>query len=232
MSYLISGSKFLLHRVRRDPMAIGAMLMPFIFGLLIRFGVPLLEQMTSRSFSSLYTALDMILAMLAPTLTSIAFATVMLEEVDDRIATFYCVTPFGKRGYLLTRIGLPILVSSMMNVIILTLFSLSERPWSLTLALIGMGALQAVIISLIVVAMSSNKVEGMTVARLATTTLVSMFFPFFISNWTQYLVLMLPAFWLGKALQSGQSIYVLVSVLESMIWIWLLSRIMIRKLEK
>ena len=62
-----------------------------------------------------------------------------------------------------------------------------------------MGGLQTVIISMIVVAVSSNKAEGVTVARLATTTLVSMFFPFFITSWTQYLVSMLPVFWLGRS---------------------------------
>ena len=210
---------------------IGAMLMPVLFGIIFKVGLPTLEGVLGKSFYALYPAIDMILSMLAPTLTSVAFATVMLEEIDDKIATFYCVTPFGKSGYFITRIGIPIVVSSIANFIILSIFSLMERSPAMTFTLIVMGAFQAVMVSFIVVALSANKVEGMTVARLATTMLITMFFPLFIHGWLQYTAAIIPAFWMGKALHTQQPLYVLISVVESVVWIWILAKRVMKKLE-
>ena len=89
--------------------------------------------------SPYYGLIDVIFAMLSPAMFCFAAAMVVLEETDEKTAAYLFVTPLERRGYLAARLGIPAAV---------LLFAAG-------------GTLQGVIAALLILAFSSNKLEGM-----------------------------------------------------------------------
>lgn len=51
---------------------------------------------------------------------------VMLGEIDDNISKYLIITPIGKSGYLISRLGIPAILAFAITVILLLTFSLTK----------------------------------------------------------------------------------------------------------
>ena len=153
-----------------------------------------------------------------------------LEEIDDKVSRYFTVTPLGKSGYLFTRLGVPSVISAIIAFIVLLFFSLEKLPVGMTVGLAFLGSIQAIIVSLMIVTLSTNKLEGMAVTKLSALTLLGIPVPFFIKGMVQYTVGFLPSFWVGKAMQSNGYINLLIALLVASVWFYVLASKLIKKL--
>lgn len=180
-------------------------LAPILAGIFFRFAVPLLETVLTNCFqveaalSTYYKLIDILFAMLTPDMFCFVSAMVALEERDEKTVAYLFITPLGKTGYLFARLGVPSAIAFLATVILLPVFKLTTLSAMSILLLAAGGTLQGMIASLLILAVSSNKLEGMAVAKLSGLVILGAAVPFFVRSNVQYLVSPLPSFWIGKA---------------------------------
>lgn len=218
----------ILAYMRRDMMLFAACLAPILAGLLFRFGIPLLEAALTDWFSisailsPYYALIDILFAMLSPTMFCFISAMVSLEEADEKTAIYLFITPLKKTGYLSARLAVPAATAFLITVILLPIFKLTTVSSIAILLLAASGTLQGIIVALLILTLSSNKLEGMAVTKLSMLTIFGAVIPFFIKDNIQYLLFLLPSFWIGKAACENKLLYILPAFTCSAIWIYFL----------
>ena len=225
----------MLAYMRRDMMLFAACLTPILAGLLFRFGIPLLETALTDWFhmsaiiSPYYALIDILFAMLSPVMFCFVSAMVSLEEADEKTAVYLFVTPLGRNGYLAARFCVPAVAAFLVTIVLFPIFKLTSlSPVDVVLLTVG-GALQGIIISLLILTLSSNKLEGMAVTKLSSLMIFGAVIPFFIKHNIQYVIAMLPSFWIGKAICENVLLYMLPAFALSAMWIGLLLKRYLRK---
>lgn len=226
----------MLAYMRRDMMLFAACLAPILAGLLFRFGIPLLEAVLTDWFhmpaiiSPYYALIDILFAMLSPAMFCFVSAMVSLEEADEKTAVYLFVTPLGRNGYLAARFCIPAVVAFLVIIVLLPIFKLTSLSLVDILLLAAGGAVQGVIISLLILTLSSNKLEGMAVTKLSSLMIFGAAVPFFIKHNVQYVISPLPSYWIGKAIFENVSLYMLPAFALSAMWICFLLKRYLRKI--
>lgn len=224
----ISFKQFLL-QISRDSMLLVICLSPIITGIIFKFSIPIAEKFFCDYFektvilSPYYLLFDIFLAIVTPYMFCFASAMVILEEKDTNITNYLSVTPMGKTGYLLSRLGFPAIISAMFSIIVLLFFSLTDTGILITAALAALTAPIGAIISLLIVSLSSNKVEGMAIAKLGGLIMIGVAIPFFITDTRQYLGAFLPSFWVTKIVIDFSTGNLLMGIIVIAAWVYLLS---------
>lgn len=215
--------------MRRDMMLFASCLAPILAGFFFRLAIPFLEVILTDHFhkraiiSPYYKLVDILFAMLSPTTFCFVSAMVSLEERDEKTAVYLFVTPLMKTGYLFARLVVPAVAAFLVTVILLPVFKLTALSSIAVLLLAAGGTLQGMIVSLLVLTISSNKLEGMAVTKLSMLTVFGAAIPFFIKSNIQYAIFPLPSFWIGKAIFENMPLYMLPAFVLSAMWIcfWL-----------
>lgn len=226
----------MLKVVIQDKMLFAALMSPALAGIAIHFGVPFAEKMLIQVtglptvLSPYYGLFDIFFASLTSVMFCFISAMVVLEEHDDHIDRYFFITGLGWSGYFVSRIILPEILALVMTVILLPMFELIK--WSVVeiLFLSLTGSLQGIVISLLIVTLSSNKLEGMAVTKLTSLIMFGAIVPFFVPAPFALSVFFLPSFWMGKAVFDGKPIVMLLSVFVAVIWILILKRKYDRKM--
>ena len=230
MKKILSSTIQVFRQIKSDPMMFASCFTPFIMGALIKFGIPFLERITEFSLQGYYPIFDLLLSIMAPVLLCFAFAMITLEEIDDKVSRYFSITPLGKAGYLFTRLVVPAIISAVIAYIVLLLFSLEKLSIGMTICLALLGSVQAIIVSLMIITLSGNKLEGMAVTKLSALTLLGIPVPFFVKGMFQYTVGFLPSFWVGKAIQNNGYIYLIIALIVSSVWFSILASKLLKKL--
>lgn len=223
MKAIYASFKQYLRFIKRDKMLLVICFMPIVCGFIFRYGIPFLNlqliKYLSLDLSAYYSLVDIFYGIVNATMFCIVSALVILEERDDHLINSLFVTPLGKNGYLVSRLGIPALLSFIITLILFPIFHLTSFSLGMAFVFICAGTLQGTIISLLVVSLSSHKLEGMAVAKMASLESMVILVPFFVKDATSYLLSWIPSFWIGKALILNQSFFLLVAIVISMIWI-------------
>lgn len=226
----------MLAYMRRDLMLVAVCIVPVLAGLMFRFVIPIFETVltdwlhTSEIIAPYYSLIDVFFAMLSPAMFCFVSAMVCLEEDDENTAKYLFVTPLGKNGYLVARFCIPSIIAFVVTVVLLPFFKLTFLSLIEVVLLALVGTLQGIIIALLILTLSSNKLEGMAVSKLATSMIIGAVIPYFIKGNIQYVLFPLPSFWIGKAICDNQLIYFLPAFALSAIWIFVLVKRYLKKI--
>lgn len=218
----------MLKFMSKDMMLLAAGLAPFLMGAAIRFGIPLIDR-TLIAFSGkpqilgpYYSLFDIFYAEITPAMFCFIAAMVMLEERDDHINRYLFVTELGKRGYYISRILVPAIAAFIITVALLPVFRLAVSSFAKILFLSLSGTLQGIIIALLVVNLSSNKLEGMALTKCSSLMMLGAMGPYFIRRPYSHILFFMPSYWTGLEITEGNAFYMLPAVLVSGIWILIL----------
>lgn len=215
----------MLKLIRQDRMLLAAGLAPLLAGIAILYGVPLAEDglalLTGAEavLAPYYALFDLFFASLTPTMFCFIAAMVMLEERDDHIDRYLSATALGRNGYYISRTVLPDLAAFAVTAILLPVFHLSPLSAGAILLLSLAGSLQGMIIALLIVTVSSNKLEGMAVTKLSSLMTLGAVIPYFVPAPFSFGFSFLPSFWMGKAMMERSLIYLLPSIAAAGCWI-------------
>lgn len=226
----------MLTYMRRDRMLFAVCFAPVPIGFVFRFAIPFLEAvLTDRLhmpaiMAPYYALADAFFAMLSPAMFCFVSAMVSLEEADEGTAAYLFVTPLGKNGYLTARLLIPSAAAFLVTVILLPVFRLTSLSLSAVVLLAAGGTLQGVIASLLILTVSSNKLEGMAVSKLSGLMISGAAIPFFIRDNFRYVLFPLPSFWIGKAACESKMLYMLPAFVLSAIWICSLLKRYLRRI--
>lgn len=222
--------------VRRDRMLFVACFAPILAGLFFKFAIPVIEKMAvdligvTAVFSPYDGLFDLFFSMLTPMMFCFTAAMVILEEHDNSIEQYLFVTTLGRKGYLISRIGIPAIIALIATLILLPIFKLSALSTIGIVFFSIMGALQGVTIALLIVTLSTNKLEGMAVTKVSTLTILGAFVPYFVPHPIQYALSFLPSFWVGKTMIDNKPIDTLMALLLAFVWIFLLMKKYLKKI--
>ena len=213
----------MLRLIRRDRMLLAAGAAPLLAGVALRCGVPAAEEVlvrcTGTALSPYYGLFDILLASLTPVMFCFIAAMVMLEERDDHIDRYLSATALGRTGYFISRIVLPALAAFAVTAILLPVFHLRPLSAGAILLLPLTGSLQGVIIGLLIVTVSSNKLEGMAVTKLSSLMMLGAVIPYFVPAPFCFGFSFLPSFWMGKAMMERTLLYLLPSIAAAGLWV-------------
>ena len=213
-----------------------ALMSPIFAGIAIYFGVPVAEKLLIQEtglravLTPYYGLFDIFFASLTPVMFCFIASMVVLEENDEHIDFYLFITGLGKKGYFVSRMVLPALLAFLITVILLPVVKLTALSGVEIILLSLAGSLQGIVIALLIVAISSNKLEGMAVTKLASLMIFGAVAPFFVPSPIDLCVFFLPSFWMGKAAAEGKPVVMLLSFFAAVIWIFILKRKYDRKL--
>lgn len=217
--------RHMLRFVSRDMMLLAAGLAPILAGIAIRFVVPLGEimliEMTGMScvLQPYYGLFDVFYASIAPVMFCFVSAMVMLEERDDHIDRYLMVTELGYGGYVISRIVLPGIAAFLVTGVLLPMFKLIVMSFVMMVLLALPGALQGIIIALLIVTISSNKLEGMAVTKLSTLIIMGAVVPYFVPKPVCYVFSFLPSYWMGYGAQTENWVWMIPGIFVAAIWV-------------
>ena len=174
---------------------------------------------------------DLFLCLITPYMFCFASSMVMLTEYDENITGYLAVTPIGKKGYILSRLLIPCVISFFASLLLIGWFSLTY--WTLGMALITcfLTSILCIAISLLLFSFSHNRVEGMAMAKLSGLLMLGLPVPFFLVSKVQYLFSPLSSFWIAKMCFEENFLFLLPAILTSLIWILLLYQKFERKIR-
>lgn len=215
-----------LKQIRHDFMLAICIAAPIIMGAAFRFLLPLLENILCSYFSMdviltpYYILFDLLLAIMTAIMFCFAGVLVVLEELDDGIAKYLAVTPLGKRGYVLSRIGLPTVLATFYTVLVLGVFTVSGVSWRMMICFAIGGGLTGILTALLVIAFAKNKLEGMVYIKLCGLLIAGIPVAYFVKGPAQYLCAVLPSFWLAKLCITAQYVFLAPAVILSALFIF------------
>jgi fluoroquinolone transport system permease protein len=225
-----------VRQVFKDSMLAAVCFAAAVTTVFIRFGVPLLEgylcaylQKTSV-LADYYLLFDLLLALIVPYLLCFASAMMMLTEYDENITAYLAVTPVGKPGYILSRIGFVAVFGFAASAFLLARFSLTAWPPEILVPACLFSVLTSMAASMLLFSFSHNRVEGLALGKLSGLLLMGMPVPFFVRTNVQYLFSPLPSFWLAKFCLRQNTVFLLFALLTALAWILLPYRRFGRKL--
>lgn len=218
----------MLKFVRKDMMLLAAGLSPLLIGVAILFGIPFIEKelvlITGLPFvmAPYYSLFDILYTAITPVIFCFIAAMVMLEEHDDHIDRYLFVTRLGKSGYFVSRLVIPGIVAFAVTVVLVPIFMLSGLSAAMIIFLSLTGTLQGIIIALLVVSISSNKLEGMALTKMSSLLMLGAIGPYFIPKPYGYLLSFMPSFWTGAVITENNPVLMLPAIIISIIWIYIL----------
>ncbi len=237
MKSIMSSFKQMLRCVRHDGMLFMSCIVPLLCGSFFQYGIPLAEKLLTGYFKRVeillpyFAMFDLLLFVTTPMMFSFVAAMVILEEIDVHISGYLAVTPLGRRGYLMSRIGIPALLSFVITLVVISIFSLTSTALGTLLVIDFVGTAQGLMIALMIVSFSSNKLEGMAVTKLSSLMVLGCMVPFFLTGNIEYVASFLPGFWMAKIMQKCDLINVFAGFLTSLLWIICLSKKFYQKIS-
>lgn len=228
MKPLMKSFLIFIRQIARDSMLYAVCIAPLLAAGFFWYGVPYLEGLLCGYFgqasilAGYYLLFDLFLAVLTPYMFCFASSMVILTEYDENMASYLAVTPVGRRGYLLSRLVFPAVISFFISGILLRLFALTVWTLPMLLTVCLLSSLLSIAVTLLLVSFSHNRVEGMALAKLSGILMIGLPVPFFLTSNIQHLFSLLPSFWIAKLSLEIRYLYLLPALLTSGLWIWVL----------
>ena len=226
----------MLKLIRRDGMLLAAGTAPPLAGAAIRYGIPFGEEILVRCtgraavLGPYYGLFDAFFACLTPVMLCFISAMVMLEEHDEGIDRALFVTGLGREGYFVSRTLLPALVAFGVTLVLLPVFHLTALSFGMIALLSLAGALQGILIALLIVTTAANKLEGMAVAKLSSVIILGAAIAYVVPAPHRTGFAWLPSFWVGMGVAKDSPGALLLSALLSWLWIRVLQRLYAKKI--
>jgi fluoroquinolone transport system permease protein len=156
--------------LKGDPMLMLSMAVPFILWALMQFLIPWVIEMVmvqwSFDISPYYRQAGTFFLMLIPMMMGMVYGFILLDERDGGIITAISVTPTGKTGYLMLRMGIPLVISFVAILLFLILLDLTGSLSLVQLIIISVViASQSLILLLFLGAFAENKVMGLAISK-------------------------------------------------------------------
>ncbi len=190
-----------LRHAARDPVLMVGFFAPIALLIVSRFGFPAAAEGLSRSSSfdlyaySSFTGIT--LAITIPMLIGTMTGLLMLDERDEGLISYYAVTPFMRRGYMLYRLILPMVLAVLLSGIYLVFSGRFEYHLG-NLAVLVLLALEAPCYTLFLAAFAANKVEGLALSKISGLFIAGTMVVYFVPGVWQLLGTWLPSYWIAK----------------------------------
>jgi fluoroquinolone transport system permease protein len=188
-----------LRSVRRDPLLRLILVLPILIVLLLRLGLPDLTARVQEAYrlnlAEYYGWFTAVIALLVPMLTGIVVGFLLLDQRDDHTLSALQVTPLTLAGYLVYRLGMPVVVSVLLTAAVLWGGALVPLDGVDILLISAAAAPTAPLMALFLAAFAANKVQGLALQKASGVFLLPPMFAYFLPAPWNWLMAVFPAFW-------------------------------------
>lgn len=219
-----------------DIILAGVIFAPILMGAAFKFLIPLLEVELCELFGKneilqpYYLSFDLVLVAATPVMFVFSGVMVILEEIDNGIARYLIVTPLGKNGYIISRIGITSVISFVYVAALALIFHISDISNIQIFICAILSSVLGIMISFLIITLSHNKVEGMALSKLSGLLIVGMIIPFFVQSPIKYLVAFLPTFWMAEYCFTNNILLAALSLVIASAFIFIFNRRFIKKI--
>lgn len=227
---LMSGD---VRNVQRDPMLRWFVLIPIGVALLMRFGVPLLNEVAAARWGFTLEPYDALIAsfylFLMPGLVGMVSGFLLLDQRDDHTLTALRVTPLPFWQYLLYVLGVPTLLGALVGALFIEATGLVELPTAAVIGAAAAAAPIAPVYALFLARFASNKVEGFALAKAVGVIQIPPVLAWWVDEPWQWLFGLVPYYFPAKVVWSAAeggpvAIYVIGALASQAVLLWLLLR--------
>lgn len=188
--------------IGRDPLLRWMILFPLLLAVLVRWGIPPLEEFLSARYAfslAPYHPLLMSFVLTAmPMLSGMVIGFLLLDQRDDRTLSALQVTPLALNGYLAYRLGLPMAMSLVSTLAVLPVTGYADLGFlSLLLAALA-AAPVAPFYALSLGAFAGNKVQGFALTKAMGVLLAIPVAAWFVREPWQWVFGLVPLYWPAK----------------------------------
>lgn len=190
--------------IRRDSFLRWILAIPLIIGALLRWGLPALTSWLAQAhdfdltpYHTLITSYLVVL--MIPLILGQVLGFMLLDERDDGTLRALLVTPMPIEGYLLYRIGIPLLGSSVLALAVLLAASVVPLPWYQLAPIAVLYAFETPMMTLLMASMCENKVQGFAFSKTVGNVMLIPVAAYFLDPPWQYAAGVFPPFWPLKA---------------------------------
>jgi len=192
----------------KDPVILVGFFGPLILIILTRFGFPKLAQWLDLTYSfDLYAYKDftaVLLVVTIPMLLGMINGLLILDERDENLISYFAVTPLMRKGYLLYRSTLPMILSTFFTLLFFLLSGLTKLHLEHFLMLLLL-VIEAPWFALLVAAFSANKVEGLALYKIgALSFLAGPILIFFVPEVWRWVGVLIPTYWPAIVFMAGE----------------------------
>lgn len=209
-----------LRQAHRDPMLEVLLYAPLVILGLLRFGLPPLERLllsaTSFDLGPHYPFIFSLIPMLMPLMVGMVVGFILLDERDEDILTAVAVSSVSPSSYLLYKILLPLLYSSMLSFASLHLAGPSVYPLLASVPGVLVASLLAPTVAFFLAAFAENKVTGLVLAKGAGLILIFPIAGYLLPGYWSFAMAPAPSFWISLHFTS-------LAADEAMAWPFLLA---------
>lgn len=183
-----------LKNIFRDKALFMVLFVPFIFIILINYGLPVLLHYypVVNDFTIAILAFACLLTSIFP---AYVLSFVMLDEKDLGLIPVLRISPFAFSQFLLYRIVFLYLLSFVLILITLVLTDLLPNNLLKMVILSATTAFLAPLAFLTIVLLAKNKIEGVTYFKLVNTLMALPLIAFYIDHPAVYLSWLVPVYW-------------------------------------
>ena len=218
----------MVKQITREMMMIMLVIAPVLAGTFFRIGISILEKYVLSRYGlesilvSYYEMFSWLLAMLIGMLFAFVGGLVILGEIDDNITKYIMITPAGMKGYLWSRIMIPAILSGIAALVCIPIFSLVSLGFYTLVVMVIATMLNGIVTALLVVSISSNKVEGMAIGKISGFFCMAFFIPLLVRGMIKYVFILFPMFWIGEWNIFGGVEKLIIAFFEFALWIYFL----------
>ena len=211
-----------LKNTRRDPTLLLMLWVPLLIWGVIRFGVPQIAVWVPE-LENYYIALLTFFSLLIAVFPGFLVSFLLLDEKDKQLFSIVKVTPVSLSGFLLTRIVFMVVLGFVFSVGLLVFNGLLMLPWYAIACMSLLSALQVPIFVLLISTVAKNKVEGMTLLKVANVVIFIPAALFFVNSGWINLFGIFPVFWVYKlaCVPLGSNYFIVAGI--GLLWILFLN---------
>lgn len=227
----------LIKQMWNDWILCASLFVPIFCGIVFVLGIPALEKWLCDYFrceyilQPYYPMFQLVLLLLPALIMAFISVMVVLDEIDNGIAKYLCVTPLNRQGYLLTRFGINCIAIIPYTIIVNILFSLHSFPIIEILIISILFSVVGYIVAFAIATLSKNRVEGMAFVKLISMVfLLGLPIPYILVNNWQYVFAALPTFWIARFSKFLSVKDFLITLICCLLWYWILRRKFIKRI--
>jgi len=197
-----------IRNTRRDPTLLLIFWVPILILCVIRFGLPVIASYLPV-VGNYYKEFTILFSLLNTIFPGFILAFIILDEKDNGLISVIKITPVSLSGFLVARTFFMIIFGAFGSLILLLFNGLYIFT---TFEIIGICLLSALNVPLFILLISSlakNKVEGLTLLKVANIFLFVPMLILFVESPYENILGIFPAFWVFKFIDSGASFLVL-----------------------
>jgi fluoroquinolone transport system permease protein len=223
-----------LRKLARDPVLLVSALLPVVLAVVLRFGVPVLEQVLAEmAFDLGPHRVTIVAGMLVVSVMMAGWIVgfLLLEDRAQQMLPALGVTPLTRRGFLLWRLTLPIVIALAGGFLLVGLGGASVPDLGRSLAAVVMLAAWAPGFALMLAAYADNEVVGLALAKFGALVSMLPLVTLYLDGPWLWIAGVLPPFW-AVALMGGGSWWLLGPGLAvSGLWLWWMFRRFVARVD-